>query len=284
MSRHYNANEYVWQAAGDLSGDASAQGFTRNANLLTASTVLVDRLELESDTAAPRRVVAMFGDSITDGFMNSATGIPLLPSKEPMSRDVRFPDFLQRRAQAEGIPITFFSAAMSGNRLLSGPLLPMFGRAGQGRLQRDVVSMAGVTDAIVLIGINDLGFSILPAATGQKLITGLGEAVQKLHAAGIKVILGALLPSRGAIFGLLHGSAAVDAARQQVNQWIKTSSQADAVIDFDPCLQDPAKPSSLLKDYDSRDGLHPNTSGYEAMAACVDFSVYRPANAQPHFH
>lgn len=275
MSRHFNANEYVWKAAGDLTGEASAKGFAQNTNLLLASTVLVDRLEIAAAPGVQRRVVAIFGDSITDGFMNSSTGIPLLPSKEPMGQDVRYPDFLQRRAQAEGVPATFVSAALSGNRLLAGPLLPMFGPTGQTRLERDVLSVAGITDAIVLIGINDLGYSLSPNVTSQKLVIGLGDVIQKLHAAGVKVTLGTLLPSRGASFGLAHGSAAVDVARQKVNLWIKTSSLADAVVDFDTCLQDPANPSFLPKVYDSGDGLHPNTAGYRKMAECVDLQNYR---------
>jgi len=268
VSRHFNGNEWVWSAPGDRSAQASAQGFTRNTNLLQASHLLVDRLEVDA-TAQPRRVVAMFGDSITDGFMGSASGIPLLPGSEPIGRDVRFPDFLQRRADALGVPATFVSAAISGNRLLSGPVLPMFGPAGRSRLVRDVLSLPGVTDAVVLIGINDLGFSLLPGVTAQALISGLQDSVVRLQQAGVRVTLGTLLPSRGATLGLAHGSAAVNTARQAVNQWIRHSGVANAVIDFDPCMQDPAQPTRLRAAYDSGDGLHPNAAGYAAMAECV---------------
>lgn len=273
VSRHFNGNEWVWSASGDRSAQASGQGFTRNGNVLQASHLLVDRLDVVA-ADQPRRVVAMFGDSITDGFMGSAGGIPLLPGAEPIGRDVRFPDFLQRKADAAGVSATFVSAAISGNRLLSGPVLPMFGPSGRTRLVRDVLSLPGVTDAVVLIGINDLGFSLLPSLTAQALTTGLHDAVVQLQQAGIRVTLGTLLPSRGATLGLAHGSAAVDAARQKVNHWIRTSGVAHAVIDFDPCMQDPTQPSRLRPAYDSGDGLHPNTAGYEAMAACVALATF----------
>lgn len=274
ISRHFNGNEWVWSASGDRSAQANSQGFTRNANLLQASHVLVDRLDILAPPQ-PRRVVAMFGDSITDGFMGSASGIPLLPGSEPIGRDQRFPDFLQRKADALGVPATFVSAAISGNRLLSGPVLPMFGPTGRSRLVRDVLSLPGVTDAVVLIGINDLGFSWQPSVTAQALMQGLRDVVAQLQQTGVRVTLGTLLPSRGATLGLAHGSAAVDAARQAVNHWIRTSGAANAVIDFDPCMQDPARPSRLNPAYDSGDGLHPNAAGYKAMAECVELSAFQ---------
>lgn len=275
ISRHFTGNELIWSAPGDLSSQAGAQGFSQNKDLIQASTVLADRLDVDAPTDVSRRVVAMFGDSITDGFMASTTGIPLLPGSEPIGHDLRYPDALQRRADAEGIHATFVNAAISGNRLLAGPVLPMFGPAGQSRLERDVLTLSGVTDVVVLIGINDLGFALVPSTTGDSLVKGLTATVQQLHKAGMHVILGTLLPSRGANSGLAHGSSAVDAARQTLNQWIRSSGVADAVIDFVPCMQDPARPSHLLPAYDSGDGLHPNGAGYQAMANCVDLASFR---------
>ena len=275
MSRHFTGNERVWTGAGDLTEQASAQGFTQNGNLLLASSVLVDRLEVETPAGTPRRVVAMFGDSITDGFMGSASGIPLIPGVEPIGNDVRFPDFLQRRALAEGVDATFVNAAISGNRLLSGPFLPMFGPSGLIRLDSDVLSLAGVTDVVVLIGINDLGLALAPSLTGPRVVTGLADVVRRLHQKGLRVTVGTLLPSRGASFGLAHGGPAVDAARQAINAWIKASGVPDGVIDFDACMQEPGDPSRLAQAYDSGDGLHPNTRGYQAMAACVDLARFR---------
>lgn len=274
MSRHFTGNEWVWSAPGDATGQASAQGFTQNKNLLQTSSVLIDRLDVDAGGPS-RRVVAMFGDSITDGFMGTDSGIPLLGGSEPIGQDVRFPDFLQRRADAEGVNATFVSAAISGNRMLAGPFLPMFGPSGLTRLTRDVSTLPGVTDAFVLLGINDLGLSLLPTLTGQQLKAGLRDVIARLHQSGIRVTVGTLLPSKGASFGLAHGSPAVNRARQALNQWVLEGSEADAVVDFEPCMKDLSRADHLRAAYDSGDGLHPNAAGYRAMAECVNLAVFR---------
>ncbi|OFZ89952.1 MAG: hypothetical protein A2V78_05295 [Betaproteobacteria bacterium RBG_16_64_18] len=89
------------------------------------------------------------------------------------------------------------------------------GLSGLSRLQRDVVEVAGATDALLLIGINDLGVNLQPSA--DALIGGLKTAVEQLRRAGLRVIVGTITPARGTL-GFLHGRASVDAARQQVNQ------------------------------------------------------------------
>lgn len=144
------------------------------------------------------------------------------------------------------------------------------GPSGLSRLQRDVVEVAGATDALLLIGINDLGVNLQPSA--DALIGGLKTAVEQLRRAGLRVIVGTITPARGTL-GFLHGRASVDAARQQVNQWIRGSGVPNAVVDFDTCLRDPAAPSYLRAEFDSGDHIHPNTKGYEAMANCVDLRL-----------
>ena len=44
---------------------------------------------------------------------------------------------------------------------------------------------------------------------------------------------------------------------------------ADGVIDFEAVLRNPADPASMLPAFDSGDHLHPNDTGYRAMAAAV---------------
>ena len=67
----------------------------------------------------------------------------------------------------------------------------------------------------------------------------------------------------------------LEAKRQAVNQWIRTSRAYDAVIDFDKLLRDPSHPSRLLPAYDSGDHLHPNDGGYRTMADAIDLSLFR---------
>ena len=65
------------------------------------------------------------------------------------------------------------------------------------------------------------------------------------------------------------------AIRDQVNQWIRTSGEYDAVVDFDAQLADPADPHSLASAFDSGDHLHPNEAGYRTMAATVNLADIR---------
>ncbi|MDP9869081.1 MULTISPECIES: SGNH/GDSL hydrolase family protein [Streptosporangium] len=58
-------------------------------------------------------------------------------------------------------------------------------------------------------------------------------------------------------------------ARQQLNQWIRSTRAYDAVADLDRALRNPAAPAALHPDYDSGDHIHPNDAGAQAMAETV---------------
>ena len=91
------------------------------------------------------------------------------------------------------------------------------------------------------------------------------------------VILGATLTPfedtfRGnPLFG--YYSEAKEAKRQAVNQWIRTSGAFDGVIDFDAMTRDPDNPRHIRAEFDSGDHLHPQDTGYEAMADGVDLEL-----------
>ncbi|MFW5973706.1 MAG: GDSL-type esterase/lipase family protein, partial [Bacteroidota bacterium] len=74
--------------------------------------------------------------------------------------------------------------------------------------------------------------------------------------------------------GSFYDTPAHEAARQAVNEWIRTSGRFDAVIDFDLALRDPAQPSRLLPAAHTGDHLHPNETGYRMMAEAVDLSLF----------
>lgn len=243
--------------------------------------VLLEGVDVR-DTDARRTLVA-FGDSVTDGYVSSG-GSPLLSDNTRLGFNERYPDFLALRL-AQRFPgrYTVVNAGISGNRVAAGPFLPTYGPSLVDRLDQDVLAVPGVTDVIVIAGQNDLGFgSAGRAPDPAPVIAGLTTAVSRMKAAGLRVLLGTIPPARGAFagplgaigqpggFGALHGSQAADAARQLVNAWVRSQSIADAVVDVDACLRDPVASDHLRADYDSGDHLHPNASGYAAMAACVD--------------
>ena len=70
-------------------------------------------------------------------------------------------------------------------------------------------------------------------------------------------------------------SESKEATRQATNKWIRTSGAFDGVIDFDAVLRDPDHLSRLLPRYASKDHLHPNDAGYQAMADAIDLSLFQ---------
>lgn len=282
-SRHASASEYLLVASGNQSQAQGGQAFARVSGAMASSWALVDEVDVQPHTPTPTRVLVTFGDSITEGALGSA--LPMVVQTVTFGQDQRYPDYLARRMVAANKPVAVVNAGIGGNRLLSAGLQPLYGPSGLSRLQRDVLGVSGVTDALILIGTNDLGMGYPPRA--GDLIAGLSSAVTQLKRAGVRVIVGTITPTlgpavnpfamdslSGLFFKFLHGRASVDVARQQVNSWIRSSGVPDAVVDFDACVRNPSKPSSLRTEFDSGDHLHPNAKGYEAMAACVDLGLF----------
>jgi lysophospholipase L1-like esterase len=156
------------------------------------------------------------------------------------------------------VPLSVLNAGIRGNRILhygsfdSSPIFAAFGPPALTRLNPDVLEQAGASDVVVLAGINDIGD--LPHAGSDEVITGLTELVTQIHAAGLRVQLGTLTPIEGATYD----SLSAEAARTQVNTWIRSQQISDGIIDFDKAVRDPSDPNRLLPAYNSGDSLHPN--------------------------
>ncbi len=86
------------------------------------------------------------------------------------------------------------------------------------------------------------------------------------------MIGGTILPFAGSDY--YHPSAATEADRQAINEWIRGKGNFDAVIDFDAVIRDPQNPTHLLSGYDSGDHLHPSPAGYAAMAGAVPLELF----------
>ena len=214
-------------------------------------------VEVSSGQAA--KVIVAFGDSLIDGRGAEMDGAR------------RFPDLLDNKLKAAGLSrVGTINSGMGGNRWIND----FVGPNGSGRFQRDVLDVAGVTDVIMLMGINDIGFSVEPfpsqAVSANQIIAAIASAAAQAKAHGIKVFLGTLLPFRPASTYSAEG----EAKRQAVNAWIRANQDVDGVIDFDLALRDPADPTRLLPEYDSGDHLHPTDAGYAAMANAVDLRKF----------
>lgn len=240
--------------SGDHTGEAAASAFTQPTQVRYFVTGV--------DVMAPAATgaVVAFGDSITDGFGG------------PPDRDDRYPDFLARRLSAAGGPrFSVVDAGISGNRVLSDARAQLGGPAGLERLAGDAIGAAGVSDVIVLEGINDIAAQV----AADRVIAGLTQLVARLHAARLRVQLATLTPFGGS------SASSVDQTRLAVNRFVRGGGGADGTVDFDAAVRDPADASRLAPRYDSGDHLHPNAAGRRAMADAVDLAGLRAAPCRP---
>jgi lysophospholipase L1-like esterase len=97
--------------------------------------------------------------------------------------------------------------------------------------------------------------------------------IDRAHALGLRIYAATLTPVEGFPFPGAW-TAAMEAKRQAINHWIRTSHAHDAVIDFDKVLRDPSHPSRLLPAYDGGDHVHPTDFGYRVMAEAMNLSLF----------
>lgn len=247
---HWGQQQTLELAVGDRTGSAGFKADSRVGGRFFLSAAMVE---------VPRgtRSVATLGDSITDG--NGSTP----------NQDRRWPDYLARRLVGQGVAVA--NAGISGARLLRNGM----GLNALARIEQDVLAQPGVTDLVVLLGINDIGWPGSPFAPGEppvtldELTSGFSQLAASARARGLRIIAGTLPPFEGALEGTPfagHYSDEKETLRQALNQWIRRAPDFDAVVDFDAVLRDPEHPRRLRPLYDSGDHLHPGDRGYEAMA------------------
>lgn len=240
-------------------GDQTARETLTDPSALTSTFWLTG---VDVDATVTDRVLVTFGDSITDG------------SSSTLDAGKSYPDRLFARLQedAETRTIAVVNHGLGGNRLLRDSIGP----SGLSRFERDVLGAPGVTHAIVLIGINDIGMPGFAgpseAVTADELIDGLESLADEASAQGVQAYVGTIMPFEAAFPP--YYSAEGEEIRQAVNAWIRGNEVYDGVIDFEAAVRDPEHPTRLLAAFDSGDHLHPNDAGYQAMADAVPLSIF----------
>ncbi|HXB71370.1 MAG TPA: GDSL-type esterase/lipase family protein [Candidatus Acidoferrales bacterium] len=239
----------------------------------TTSWYFLDAVDVMAPAAT--RVVVAFGDSITDGTASTLNG------------DDRWPNALARRLhRVYGNRVVVVNAGIGGNQVIGpaeySPQKPFAGGpAARQRLERDVLSLSGVSAVIWLEGIND--FSRNADAEVEAVEAGMKDVAGRIRARlpGVKIIGATVISALGSS-NAAHGSPAEDRKRQSLNEFIRTSGLFDGVADFDQATLDP-KTGGLRPEFvpDSTTGgpgdrLHPNRAGYLAMAMAIDLNLLRP--------
>jgi lysophospholipase L1-like esterase len=209
-------------------------------------------------TDEPPAVIVALGDSITEG--GSST----------LGAEADWPAVLNRRLEA-ACPGGFVvvNAGISGNQVVRDGRSPNV----RARLDRDVLSLPGVTHVILIEGINDIRHDGNPANVGrtpEEVIASYRQVIARLHLRDIKVVGGTLTPFAGSE----RFDVRSESARQTINAFIRDSGEFDAVIDFDLATRDPDHPEAMQAEMVGNDRLHPNDKGYDAMGQAIDLGAF----------
>jgi lysophospholipase L1-like esterase len=253
---HSYALQTNYVSAGNVI-DASTQTAAKEVS----SWYFLKAIEVEEEDVARGAIVAL-GDSITDGAASAPNA------------NGRWPNVLAARIQADKTlsGLSVLNAGINGNRLLHNG----YGESALMRLDRDVLTQAGVKYLIVLEGINDIGHIVTPtssdpAETAPSIIRALQQIAVRAHTHGIKVIGATITPYESCKYSSPEG----EKMRQAVNDWIRTTKDLDSFADFEKIVRDPAHPTRFLPAYDSGDHLHPNAAGLRAMGSGIDLSLFK---------
>lgn len=259
-----------YHAAGARAHDPSGDGFEplppKAGGVDSFPFYWLSALDVLSPDAAG--VIVAFGDSITDGRCSTTgpdkTVAPDLHQRWTDVLAARLASAQPSRARA------VVNAGVAGNRLLERSHA---GPSALERLERDVLTLSGVTHVILFAGTND----IHRGATADRLIAGAREIVERVRARSIRIIGATALP-RGRPAGGGPGFSGVqEQYRLRYNAWIREPGNFDAVIDFDAALSgggtSPTGAAIMRPEY-SCDFTHPNAQGYRAMGEAIDLRIF----------
>jgi lysophospholipase L1-like esterase len=231
VSRHNNARAtsyFTAPAAGDHTSDEGAAAFVST----TTSMWWLAAIDVYSPSADGS--IVFFGDSITDGTATTTDG------HDRWHDIIALRFMLDSREDEEKARLGVVNEGIGGNEVVGPPDYAAKptpgGPSALERLQRDVISLPGVSIVIWLEGINDFGARL---ASAQAVSDGVREGVKRLREGipGVRIYMATLT---GALNSTpTHGTPEVEAKRQAYNSFIRTAGIFDGVIDFDVITLDP---------------------------------------------
>ncbi|MGR4847927.1 SGNH/GDSL hydrolase family protein [Streptomyces sp. LARHCF252] len=238
---------------GDHAADGTAGAYT---SVITSWPLLAG-----VDVSGGPGSVVLLGDSITDG------------DKSTVDANRRWPNVLAGRLLRQNAVPRYgvLNQGISGNRVVTdrypgdGVSTDTAGVSALHPFDRDVLAQPSARTAIVFEGVNDVRWG----TSAEQVIAGLRELGARGQARGLRMLVATILPCEGET----RCTAAVDAERVAVNEWIREGGAFDGVLDFDAVVRDPADPARMLPAYDSGDHLHPGDAGLAALADSVDLRL-----------
>ena len=258
---------YTVNGAGDLTAEEGTAGFVNT----TGATWWLKAIDVYSSSSAG--AIVAFGDSITDGTCTT------------LDAHDRWEDWVSVRLGSQGaagqigggrtqyrLLKAMVNEGIGGNTVTRNNLAPPPDSApGIERLERDVLSHAGITHVILFMGTND----IRREASAAQVIAGMENIISRVKARGLTIIGVTIIPRHnrppsGTNTGWNDAKTAI---RNQVNDWIRSRAPFDAVIDFDAVVRNPENPDLIFPPFDCGDGIHPSPAGYYQMGLAVDLPL-----------
>ncbi|HLH98424.1 MAG TPA: GDSL-type esterase/lipase family protein [Xanthobacteraceae bacterium] len=260
-SQHNNAQVTSYltdNGGGDQTASTDGKPFTAK----TTSMFWLKSIDVQA--AARAGAIVAFGDSITDGTCTT------------LDAHERWEDAVaERLALGKKDTHAVINEGIGGNTVTSSPDMkpPLNSPAGVERLDRDVLSHAGVSHVIVFLGTND----IRRGAPAQQVIAGLKDIIARVKQKGIKIIGVTIIPRDSVVPGIADTGWSDDKTKvkNEVNDWIRKDAGFDAVLDFDKLMRDPGNPDIINAAYDCSDGVHPSPYGYFLLGKSVDLGLFK---------
>lgn len=241
--------------AGDLTASESGTAFK------TRITTMPWLKAIDVRTTTPATAIVAFGDSITDGTCTTVDGHD------------RWIDFMaQRLGMQAPVRHSIVNEGIAGNTVTRNVTPAPDSTPGTERLDRDVLSHAGVSHVVVFMATNDIRRE---AGAGQ-VIDGTKDIVARIKARGLKAIGVTIVPrhNRAPTADNTGWDDAKTKVRNEVNAWIRGSGTFDSIIDFDRIVRSPTNPDLLNGTYNCGDGIHPSSLGYFQMGKSVDLNLF----------
>lgn len=139
------------------------------------------------------------------------------------------------------------------------------------RFDRDILDKSGLSHVVIYAGTNDLSLPPPLGPTAEQIVDNFRLLIEKCHDADKKIIISTITPR-------LQYFPMSNEERKKVNDWVRRNGncggECDGIVDFDSVLSWSIYPNMIAPAFDSGDTVHPNGTGYKAMADSFNLSIF----------